>query len=993
MPIVSLSTQSLIKNNFNQVQSDTAYSSNNLVCTAYTEVSNPIPGEFVYAVRFAVADATTGQNYIAPTTNYISGSSPRVFTLGNYFIIVYAQADIPSGYSLYYIAVNTNNLSVGTPTLLTNTYLSNAGQAQNADTSVLASLFDGVVLNSILYLFWNASGPAVKALSMGTNLSPSSVVTIDNSNGAGSISVCADPTGNTAIWVAYWQKNDGNSYVAATYSNLVSLLSPTLFFTGNTITNLATSATSGICTIIYEVPGTYAYDTSIATNLTSYNTVTQGGTVGTAATLARGTGIASKALLYSGTIYVLLTYQSEFQSTYFLANLSGQVVSKIAWENGAGYQVYAVPAITLSGTQLTVSYLQKDFIEADGVNAQDQPVFYSQTGINEVTFTFSTSQLQSIEAASNLHFNGGFLFNYDANIPVEQNFFLFPDYVEATTTTSTQTPTGTIINGGVAITGLTDMAGIAVGQIVSGTAIPSNTYVVAVDYVNSIVVMSAAATGNHTETITFTGSLIAQTYQYIATYEWSDNQGNIYRSEPSLAFSIAVGSGSSTNTVFVPTLRLTYKTANPVKIVIYRWSTAQQSFFQVSSQQNPILNSTTTDYITFYDSTPDTLTQVSHVPIGIDGNNLLYTTGGVVENVGPPPFSAMALFNGRLCALNAEVDNEMWFSQVIVPATPVEMSDLLTYQIPPTIGVNQNVGNAKCLYPMDDKLIFFFGANTNSPGAINYITGNGPDETGANSDFPLTPIFVTATVGCSNQASIVRIPSGLLFQSNDKGIYRLQRSMQTDYIGQSVESLVQGYTITSSALVPQTTYVLFCISSGNMLMYDWLYDQWAVWPNLASVSSTIYNGLHTFITSAGQIQQYTPGNYYDGTSGGSNPVLIGLTTGWLSLAQLQGYERLYEFYVLGEWYSQMSLTAQVAYDFNPSYFNSSTFTPANVTPLQWRIHAKQQLCQSFQVSIQENFSASMGTAGEGLALSGLNLKVGIKGAQRPIRGSTSTGLS
>ena len=74
---------------------------------------------------------------------------------------------------------------------------------------------------------------------------------------------------------------------------------------------------------------------------------------------------------------------------------------------------------------------------------------------------------------------------------------------------------------------------------------------------------------------------------------------------------------------------------------------------------------------------------------------------------------------------------------------------------------------------MDDKLIIF------KKDAIYYITGTGPDNTGANGTFS-DATFITSTVGCANPSSIVLMPNGIMFQS-DKGIWLLDRQLGTTY--------------------------------------------------------------------------------------------------------------------------------------------------------------------------------------------------------------------
>ena len=111
------------------------------------------------------------------------------------------------------------------------------------------------------------------------------------------------------------------------------------------------------------------------------------------------------------------------------------------------------------------------------------------------------------------------------------------------------------------------------------------------------------------------GSLSNQTYYYQATYEWSDNQGNLFRSAPSVPASVVSSGLLSANIIYVPTLKFTHKISSPVKIVLYRWSTNQQVYYQTTSITNPILNDPDIDYVSFVDRNSDA---------AILGNNILY---------------------------------------------------------------------------------------------------------------------------------------------------------------------------------------------------------------------------------------------------------------------------------------------------------------------------------------------------------------------------------
>src|SRR5256885_15532762 len=123
-----------------------------------------------------------------------------------------------------------------------------------------------------------------------------------------------------------------------------------------------------------------------------------------------------------------------------------------------------------------------------------------------------------------------------------------------------------------------------------------------------------------------TGGLIpAGTFQYVVVYSWTDNQGQIHRSAPSIPVSQVTTGATSSNTLTIPTLRLTAKqgTRAPVVLEVYRTQSNTGTFYLVSSITAPTLNDPTVDTVSFVDTLADT---------AIQGNALLYTTGGVVEN-------------------------------------------------------------------------------------------------------------------------------------------------------------------------------------------------------------------------------------------------------------------------------------------------------------------------------------------------------------------------
>lgn len=953
----------LIRNNLNQTQCDSVIA-NGMVLTVYTE-NNSGTTEYL----FAIADSTTGQNIVEPTaippvsTGTISGSS-RAFVVGNYFIIA-SQVTISGTKFLQYASIplinpvnlTTNAANISTPQKITS----------EAYVSVSSNPgWDGVTINSrsnnYLIIAYNsttgAQGVHVALLTAGQIAINATTTTIHAFNNAAYIgalvSVCVDLTANPNIfYISFWNNSTSNGYTCAVYLSgdiFTVQFTPQKIISDIVIANLASAAQNGSCTVFSEVTNAYSYDSGVASNYVDGVSVSSAGSVGTPYVVIRSVGLGSKACIVDGTIYFLGAFQSPYQPSYFLINGSTStsalpvVVSKLAYQNGGGYVTLGLPQAQVIGNDINIAYLFKDLVEALSAENNTQQIstggIYSQTGVNLVTFNPETTDIDSAEIASNLFISGGYLAEFDGYLPVENNFFLFPDSVECTWST-----TGGSIH-----------------------AQPD-------------------------------GSTNTNAYYYQVTYEWCDNAtGFIQRSTPSIPVAVTTtGSGTSGSiTVNVPYLRLTSKVSSPVKIVIYRWSVANESYYQVTSITLPTINSTTSDSVAYVDTLADA---------SIIGNNLIYTTGGVVPDAnGPANNGIMTLFNASLAMVDAENPNTIWLSKTVIPGTTVEMSQDFTIYVSPTQGTIKSLGPITALAPLDDKLIIFFAQG------ICYINGQPPNILGTTAigcslGNYSQPIYVTSIVGCTNQQSIVLTPNGLMFQS-DKGIWLLGHDLSTSYIGAPVEAF-NSSTVNSAVVVPATNYVLFTLDTGLMLMFDTYYQQWGTFAGIAPASSCIYQNLHTVLDQYGNILQETPGEYLDN----GNPVLMGFNTAWINVAGVQGFERFYWFYLLGQYLSPHIIQCGIAYNYNSSLVENAPVDPINYSSAvpspygdqpapfgspvnleQWLIHSKYEKCQSFQIQLREVFNPEFGTvAGPGFTLSGLNIVALVKRGSRPIAQNTTTG--
>jgi len=642
-------------------------------------------------------------------------------------------------------------------------------------------------------------------------------------------------------------------------------------------------------------------------------TCTNAGVVSSPVVVHRDTGLGSEAFVYNNTIYFLGAHNGINQPSYFLIDEAGNVVAKVAYSNGAGY-----------------------------LTTQVVPSISIVNGFVNIAYLYKTLVIP-VNKSQGINAPNGVYAQIGTNLVT---FDMSRKNLETEELAQTLNISGGFLWMYDTVTPVEQGFHMWPDEIL---ATPSNN----------------------------TGVLTTQQYYYQVTYEWTDGQGLIHRSAPSIPVGVNLTPPNDTITLNIPTLRFTAK--SNVRIVIYRWSQAQQVYYQITSVASPLLNNPAVDSVTYVDTQSDSQ---------ILGNNILYTTGGVVENIAPPPTSLITNFNNRLFIVDDQDRNTIWYSKQVLASTPVEFSDFFTIYVAPTSTAQGDPSSITAIASMDDKLIIF------KRSTIYYLTGNGPDITGANNDFS-DPVFITGTVGCINANSIVYTPNGIFFQSN-KGIWVLNRNLTTEYVGAPVEGYNQ-IPVSDGLTIPNTNEVRLSIEPD--------------------VSMAIYNDSHVLLNGSGQVLIQDPTIFVDGGNAGlmlmydyyyqqwgtfrvkQGPVTFSVKTAWFSLAGIQGFERSYWMTLLGHYYSPHKLSITVAYDYNdspsqsllaisqnyspaygndPLYGNGSPYGgPGNVE--QWRVFFNQQKCQSFQLQINEIFDPQYGTdAGFGVQLTGINLVLGLK---------------
>jgi hypothetical protein len=465
------------------------------------------------------------------------------------------------------------------------------------------------------------------------------------------------------------------------------------------------------------------------------------------------------------------------------------------------------------------------------------------------------------------------------------------------------------------------------------------------------------------------GSVAAGTYYYIYTYEWMDSFGQLHisaPSAPSLALTVAA---SRRIDVTIPNLQLSNR-SDQMYIGLYRSSDGTNYYKNSFSGYNGSIKNFKGQTTTVFQDTYSFAQAYQNQP-------LLYTNGGEVENIDPGATKYLATYNQRMIAIPQESSNTWWYSKEIIAGgpgatgTPVEFSDSF-------IGViDERGGGINGIQQMDEKLVFFKSNN------IFALSGNGPSLNGTGNDFNPPQVIATDS-GCIEGQSLVLGPSGIMFKSA-KGIYLVDRSMSVSYIGAPVEAY-NSQEILSADLIYNLNQFRFGLSSGVALVYNYLFDQWSVFTNHPIVQACIYQNKYTYSKSDGTVYQETPGSYLDGATS----ISMKLTTGWLSFAELQGFQRLYKLLLLGEYKSPHKLQVTICVDFDDATVQTSLITAISDPLYQYRIFLSRQKCQSMKFTIQD-LPPDVGTLLEGYSISAMAFEMGVKQGLNKLPAARSVG--
>lgn len=482
------------------------------------------------------------------------------------------------------------------------------------------------------------------------------------------------------------------------------------------------------------------------------------------------------------------------------------------------------------------------------------------------------------------------------------------------------------------------------------------------------------------------GSLAAGVHSYCVVYSWVDQRGQTHYSAPSVPSTITAALNQKATIAF-PYLSMTAKQAPRSNVIVQIYRTvidpATAAVGTIYYKVGEVENVPTSSGASFIDTSTEAA--------ALSGLQL-YTSGGVIANTEPDPVGSITTHRNRLFTVSTTDPLTIYYSKIAQPGVPAEFSFEAMY-----LSIDPAGGPVTAIASMDDKLIIFKSSR------ILMVTGQGPNDLGLLDDFS-DSILVTTDAGCINPRSIVTTPNGLMFQSR-KGIYLLDRGLSASYIGAPVESY-NSMTVTSGQLIRDTNQIRFTLAvndtypKGVALCFDYYANAWSVFTNVNAIDSAIWQETFTYLRPTGIALTETLGQYTDA----GQPIRMLATTAWIQLAGLQGYQRVYRFLLLGQYFSPHNLQINIATNYDSdtikqsdlitpeqfttwgsdSVWGGSPNVPTDTTVwggssavYQWRIDMNEN-CQKSEALQITLYDVPDGTPGKSASLSALTVYWGQK---------------
>lgn len=472
------------------------------------------------------------------------------------------------------------------------------------------------------------------------------------------------------------------------------------------------------------------------------------------------------------------------------------------------------------------------------------------------------------------------------------------------------------------------------------------------------------------------------TYSFVMRYEWKDAKGVLHYSAPSVPVQLVLTGANASATLRFPFLRLTSKDgattstpdASDVKIAVFRTAASGTIYYRDvagtgSDQWNTSSGLVMGTWISDISDTSLTSNEVLNADVA-DGS------------VDPEPFPSCRIICNHQTRLFMVKDGE----RNVVQYTDVRDEEFLAPITSSYLGVyNIHVptegGDITGLASMDEKLIIFCERR------IYFVFGEGPNRLGTDNSYSL-PQLCVSQVGLLAGAheSIVLTHDGLWFYSSQNGLRLLTRGLSlalepgegNAFLGREADGFfAAGISTIQARVADGKAQVRFYVvpASGSAFVAVWDYQQhiWTKFTGLDSAGGSAVAAGVFYHASTSAV--YASGATAGTQDNGANYTCL-VETGWISMAGVQGYQRVYQMMLLLEGLGATNISVETGFDYNESYTIVPTKTLATTTnnPVQLEFATNVQRCEAVRFRISWTSGSS-----ELVRLTGMSLLIGVKG--------------